>query len=62
MVIEKGKPVDCKHYPFCEPLQTRVRDLPQDLIITRVVVLQREAELICRECLAFEPEKTMSTS
>jgi hypothetical protein len=52
---ESRRPTDCKSYPFCEHLKSVLEDVPGDLIITRIIVLQREAESVGPQCSDFEP-------
>ncbi len=47
---------DCTHYPRCESLKELVRDIPEGLVLTRTIALQKRAEPICAQCSAFEPK------
>jgi len=53
---ESRRPADCKSYPFCEHLKSVLEMVPGDLVITRTIVLQREAESVCDQCPDFEPK------
>ncbi len=53
--MEKAKyPTDCIFYPQCELLKELVRDIPQNLKLTKSIVLQKRAESFCAECGNFE--------
>jgi hypothetical protein len=49
-------PTDCMFYPQCERLKELVRDIPDDLVLTRTIALQKRAEPICAQCPDFEPK------
>ena len=53
---EHRKPIECRHYPLCQGLQTVSRDIPASFSGTHAIVLQREAESICGHCHDFEPK------
>ena len=54
-IVEKVRePEECKHYPLCKHLQTRVREIPTVLLL---IAMQIEAESVCCECDDFEPNK-----
>ena len=55
IMSESRSPTDCKSYPFCEHLKSVLENVAGDLIITRTIVLQREAESVCAHCPYFEP-------
>ena len=54
-MVENRRPGDCRSYPFCEHLKSVLENVPGDLVITRTIVLQREAESVCSHCEDFEP-------
>ena len=51
------KPIDCRHYPVCQDLETASRDIPVSFSGIHAIVTQREAELICDKCHDFEPKE-----
>jgi hypothetical protein len=57
-MIENRRSADCMGYPFCEHLKSVLENVPGDLVITRTIVLQREAESVCAHCEDFEPRET----
>jgi hypothetical protein len=50
------KPIDCRHYPICQDLETVSRDIPASFSGIHAIVMQREAESICDKCHDFEPK------
>ena len=56
---DKRKPIECIHYPLCQDLKTVGRDIPTSFSGMHAIVMQREAEPICSECLDFQ-EKDMA--
>lgn len=52
---------NCRQYPMCEHLQTKARDIFGDLVLTRIVLLQREAASVCNQCNYFESKQTPDT-
>jgi hypothetical protein len=52
---------NCRHYPRCEHLQAKVPHIPGDLILTKIVLLQREAASVCNQCDYFESKQTSDT-
>ena len=50
------KPIDCRHYPICQDLETVSRDIPTSFSGMHAIVMQREAEPICDKCRDFEPK------
>ena len=50
------KPIECRHYPLCQGLQTVSRGIPPSFSGTHAIVLQKEAESICSECHDFDPK------
>ena len=55
-MIENRRPADCMSYPSCEHLKSVLEKVPSDLVITRTVVLQKEAESVCARCEDFKPK------
>jgi hypothetical protein len=53
-MAELRKPMDCVFHPGCEPMKELLRDIPVSLVLTRTVLMQREAESICAQCLDWE--------
>ena len=53
---ESRRPTDCSSYPLCEHLKSVLENVPGELVITRTIVLQREAESVCAHCEDFEPK------
>ena len=49
-------PIDCRHYPICQDLETVSRDIPASFSGMHAIVMQREAESICDKCHGFEPK------
>jgi hypothetical protein len=56
IMTELRKPMDCMFYPACEPMKELLRGMPVSLVLTRTVLLQREAESICAQCPDWEPK------
>ncbi len=50
------KPIDCRHYPICQDLETVSRDIPASFSGLYAIVLRREARAICVKCQYFEPK------
>jgi hypothetical protein len=58
--VEKiREPEDCKHYPLCKHLQTRVGDMPTVLLL---FAMQIEADSVCCECHDFELNEESKTT
>jgi len=56
IMTELRKPMDCTFYPACEPMRELLRDIPVSLVLTRTVLLQREAKSICAQWPDWEPK------
>jgi hypothetical protein len=54
-MTESREPINCRNYPFCDHLKSVLEEIPGDLLVTKTVVLKREARSICAKCADFEP-------
>ena len=55
-MVDSKKPVECRHYPLCQDLESLKRDIPASFSGLHAIVLQREARAICANCQYFRPK------